>query len=334
LQLKNLISRGTFWRRIIQYGFLLWCVYIGIMFGIFVQQFRSVGMAAISRPPSVEAFLPIGSLISFRYWLDTGIVHTFHPAGLVLFVTFVVMSLLAKKSFCSFVCPVGTVSERFWKGGERLFGRTWRPYRWIDTSLRSLKYMLLYFFLSITFFKMPAVAIKPFLNSPYWAIADVKMLDFFTGISLLAIIIIAALALLSIPYRNFWCRYLCPYGALVGLASYFSPWKIRRNEKTCIGCGTCGRVCPSYLPVDRKSVVRSVECTGCLTCVSNCPEDKALAMSIPFWNRPLPAWVFPVFVLTVFAIGVGWGMASGHWHTSLTSTDYKTLISMADRIGH
>jgi len=57
-------------------------------------------------------------------------------------------------------------------------------------------------------------------------------------------------------------------------------------------------------------------------------------MSIPFWNRPLPAWVFPAFVLTVFAIGVGWGMASGHWHTSLTSADYKTLISMADRIGH
>ena len=57
-------------------------------------------------------------------------------------------------------------------------------------------------------------------------------------------------------------------------------------------------------------------------------------MTLPTLKRPLPLWVYPAFVLAIFSMGVGWGMASGNWQTSLTIADYKTLIPMAMGIGH
>lgn len=331
---KAAFRRGSFLRAVIQWCFLFWCLFAGIRFGLFVTGFEGGGVPSVPRPPSVEGFLPIGALISLRHWLSSGVIHTFHPAALVLLVTFLAMSLLGKKSFCSFICPVGTLSERLWRAGKKALGRNWSLWTWLDVPLRAAKYLLLYFFINIAFVQMPAKALGGFLSSPYWAVADVKMLYFFTRMSSLTLAVLIILAILSLPIKNFWCRYLCPYGALVGVLSLASPWKIRRREDACTQCGTCRLKCPFDLPVDRKTVVRSVECTGCLTCVTNCPADGALAMALPLTKHPLPAWVYPLFVLTIFSFGVGWGMASGHWQTSLTLQDYKVLIPMAPGIGH
>ena len=76
----------------------------------------------------------------------------------------------------------------------------------------------------------------------------------------------------------------------------------------------------------------SPECTGCLTCVSSCPEEGALSMA--FCKRPVPDVAFVVIVLLLFAGGVMAGMLSGHWQTSLTYDDYRQLIPQALRPGH
>jgi hypothetical protein len=57
-------------------------------------------------------------------------------------------------------------------------------------------------------------------------------------------------------------------------------------------------------------------------------------MAPPRLRRPLPAWVFPVTVLCLFAAGVGGGMLTGHWQSSLTYDDYRQLIPMAAMFGH
>jgi polyferredoxin len=75
-------------------------------------------------------------------------------------------------------------------------------------------------------------------------VADIKMLHFFTNISALAFGVLVALSVFSIFVRNFWCRYLCPYGALLGGLSFVSIFKIHRNEDTCTRCHQCTRSCP------------------------------------------------------------------------------------------
>ncbi len=114
----------TTWRALIQWGFFSWVIFIGIRFGMFVRHFESGGATPfVSRPPGVEGFLPIGALVSLKYWLVTGTVNNIHPAAMVIFLSVLLMSLLSKKSFCSWLCPVGTISEAVRKMVKGLFGR-------------------------------------------------------------------------------------------------------------------------------------------------------------------------------------------------------------------
>jgi polyferredoxin len=274
-------------RLVIQALFLVWCIFIGIQFSLFVRHFATFGaMPYYSRPPGVESFLPIGALVSLKAWLTAGILDPVHPAALILFVTFLAMALLARKSFCSFICPVGTISEWSWKLGQKLFGRNFKVWYPLDLLLRSLKYLLLLFFAKIILVDMPLPAIRQFLAGEYWAVADVKMLQFFTNMSLLSVGVILLLTLLSLVYKNVWCRYLCPYGALLGLLSMLSPVRVRRNLQSCTDCGTCSRVCPARIDVQTKHSVASAECTGCMTCVHNCPEQNTLQISTPLVRSP------------------------------------------------
>ena len=322
-------------RSVVQWCFMFWVVGIGIRFGMFINSVESgAAVPMVSRPPGVEGFLPIGALTSLKYWLVSGEIHPVHPAALVIFLAILLMSLLAKKSFCSWLCPVGTISEGAFKLGRRLFGRNFRVWRWLDVLLRGIKYLLLLLFVKFILLDMSAEALRGFLDAPYWAVSDVKMLHFFTSMSVTTIAVLACLTFLSLFYKMFWCRYLCPYGALLGLASIFSPFKIRRDQAGCTGCQRCSAACPSGLAVHSCTAVSSPECTGCLTCVANCPEQNVLAMQPVFWKLPLPVWVFPALVVLIFVAGIGAGMVSGHWHSSLNYADYQRLIPLVPYLGH
>jgi len=256
-----------------------------------------------------------------------------HPAALVLLLTFIALAVLAKNAFCSWICPVGTLEDGLWRVGRRLTGRTLVLWPWLDRLLRSAKYLLLLFFLKLIVIDMPAAALQGFLSSPYWAVADVRMLRFFTAPSALTASVVAGLAVLSLFLRNAWCRYLCPYGALLGLLSLFSPLKVRRRAESCIDCRRCSNGCPGRIRVHAQTAVRHVECTACLTCVASCPVPETLQMRLPFWRRPLAGWSFALVVMLVFAGGVGAGILGGHWETSLSYRDYQFLIPNADRLG-
>ncbi len=85
--------------------------------------------------------------------------------------------------------------------------------------MRGLKYILLGLFVAVIGF-MSATALEDFMSTPYGLVADVKMLNFFRDIGITAAVVIGLLVLLSMLVQNFWCRYLCPYGALMGFASF------------------------------------------------------------------------------------------------------------------
>lgn len=326
---------GSTLRIAVQWICMVWVAGIGVRFGMFVNSAESGAVAPlVSRPPGVEGFLPIGALTSLKYWLLTGNVHPVHPAALVIFVTILLMSLLAKKSFCSWLCPVGTLSEAAHKIGRRLFGRNFRIWLWLDLLLRGIKYLLLLLFVVFILLGMSRAALVTFLDAPYWAVSDVKMLHFFTKMSGTTMTVVLLLTFLSLFYKMFWCRYLCPYGALLGLASLLSPFKVRRDAALCSGCQGCSAVCPSNLEIHSCTAVSSPECTGCLTCVERCPEQNALAMQPFFWKRPLPVWAFPAIVLVLFMGGIGVGMVSGHWHSSLSYHDYQRLIPLVQSLKH
>lgn len=163
--------------------------------------------------------------MQLKYFLSTGQVPNMHPAGFFLFTSFLVISFVFRKSFCSWICPAGTASEHLWKLGRSVLRRTLQLPRWADIPLRSLKYVLLSFF-AYAVLGMSAASIAEFLHSPYALIVDVRMLNFFRYLSGTAAWVVFGLVIASIFIQNFWCRYLCPYGGFLGLVSLFSPTRI------------------------------------------------------------------------------------------------------------
>ncbi|HLB24804.1 MAG TPA: 4Fe-4S binding protein, partial [Nitrospirota bacterium] len=287
-------------RLAVQWGFFLFTLFLGYRFWQFVRFYETRGAAPyVPHPDGVGAFLPIGALTSLKYWIVTGSIHPAHPAALFIFVGAVAVSVAVKKGFCGWICPVGLISGRLYKPWDKIFKKNVRPPRWVDWPLRSLKYLLLIFFFWAIVLGMNVQGLHNFLDGDYWMVADVKMLKFFMNISYTALIVILALALLSLPIRNFWCRYLCPYGALLGIFGLVSPFEITRDEEKCNHCMKCTRNCPAYLPVEAKKRVFSPECTSCMTCLSGCPK-KAITCSTPGRKFSLPAWAFPAVVLGVF----------------------------------
>ena len=334
------LDRSQLYRRSFQGAFLLLNLWLGVKFYYWVREYE-IGLidTNLRRPAGVEGWLPIAGLMNLKYWLLSGEIPQVHPAALFLLLTFLAMSFLFRKAFCSWLCPVGTISEYLWRAGKKVFRRNFHLPRWVDLPLRGLKYLLLGFFLwAIS--TMSVMGIREFMLSPYGLIADVKMLNFFRHIGETGLIVLGIFVAASLFVPNFWCRFLCLYGALLGLTSWLSPTRIRRNTGKCIDCAKCAKACPSALPVDKLVQIRSVECTGCLECVAVCPAQDALAMSLTkiLAEEPqratIPAWAMAVGIAVLFLGVAGFAKATGHWESAIPTSVYERLVPNADQAAH
>ena len=328
--LEQLKNDSQFFRSTVQAAFALLCVWIGIEFYLFMQWGMSAGVEPyFERPPGVEGFLPISALMGVLHWIGSGSLNTIHPAGTIILIGFIAVSVIMKKAFCSWMCPVGTISESLWMLGQKLFKRNIVVWKWLDYPLRALKYLLLFFFV-YSIASMSVQELEIFINSPYNKVADIKMYLFFAEISQFALWTIIILMLFSVVIKNFWCRYLCPYGALLGLTGLLSPLRITRTKETCIDCELCTKVCPSNIKVHAIGQVWSDECTSCLRCVEECPVKDTLLLRI---NKSAPAvsnWVMGSLVVGVFLAITGLGMLTGHWKNSVQKEEYLYRFQRLD----
>lgn len=318
-------------RPLIQAGFSLVCLWIGWRFCIFLQSLNHP--VRLSRPASVEAFLPISALLGLKRLFLTGAWDPVHPAGLALFLSLLAGAFLFRKAFCGYVCPVGFVSGLLERIGRRLGLARTGP-RLLDRILTSLKYILLFFFLK-TVFSMDLMAIEQFIRSPFNITADARMFRFFSAPSMTTLGVLFALAILSIVFRNAWCRWLCPYGALLGLFSWLSPAAVHREVGTCIGCGRCDAACPSGIPVSTLKTIRRPGCIGCGNCVEVCPAnrggspDKTTAcLSFEAFGSTLPRHT--VALGTAGVILAAWlaASAAGYWDSMLPEAMVRKFYIM------
>lgn len=317
----------AFLHRLIQWGFLLFMLAVGIQFALFVRWAMSASEFFVPRPPAVEAFLPISALLALKRLLLTGAYDSIHPAGLTILLLGLTLALLARKSFCGLLCPIGTVSGMLFRLGKRL-GVAWTPPRWLALLLTLPKYVLLLFFVQILLVAMGGEDIEFFLRSRYNLVADSKMLLFFLPPAPLTLAILGILLCGSLVLPGFWCRGFCPYGALLGLISLCSPLAVRRNPSLCSQCGKCARACPSGIPVQRRLRVSDPECVGCLECVSACPQQDCLSLHAGYTKARsfrLPWWGLAALTLLLVAAFYLWARVSGHWESSIPQGMFRLL---------
>ena len=324
-------------RRLVQWIATWVVILIGVKFTLWVVPHLAGRWPEVSRPPGVEAFLPIGGMLATKHLLLSGVVDPIHPAGLAIFLGICLMSVVVAKSFCSHLCPVGLISELLGRLGIRGMGKNMRLPKWLDIPLRSLKFLLLGFFAWAVWFTMDGSDVAAFLESPYNKVVGAKMWLFFAEPSRLTIGVLGVLVLGSIFIRDLWCRYLCPYGALVGILGRLSPLKVTRDADLCTDCHGCTRVCPAQLPVHTMGRVSSIECTSCQDCVVACPVEGCLAVRPPrlgrraTWLRPVTA----VAVAVIIYVGVVAGFRiAGHWHSNITEAEFHERLQNIDSPGY
>lgn len=317
-------------RRWVQVVMTLVIVAIGIQFTLWVTAHLNGKLPSVSRPPGAEGFLPIDGMMATRHLLYTGEIDPIHPAGLAIFLGICVMSVVVAKSFCSHLCPVGLVSEWLGRLGIHMVGRSLTPPKWLDIPLRSLKFLLFGFFGWAVWFAMSPHEIEAFLQSPYARVVDAKMWAFFAPPSTTTIVVLAILVVGSVFVRDLWCRYLCPYGALVGVLGRFAIFKVSRDADICTDCRACTAVCPARLPVHQLGRVSSIECTSCQDCVVSCPVEGCLTIRAPRvfggwqrWMRPVTAVALAVGLWVVI---VGGFRVTGYWHNDISEQEYNHRI--------
>ncbi len=303
-----------------------------IKFGHFVNTITSENQ--YPRPAGVDAWLPISSLMNIRYFFYTKEVHPYHPAGFFFLITAIFVSFLFSKAFCAWVCPFGFLSEILVNLRKLILKKELKIPGILDHFLRSLKYFILSFFIYVIF-KMDFHSLKNFLDSDYNKVADIKMYYFFAEISAFSLEVIIALLVLSFLFNFFWCRYLCPYGALMALFGLLSPFKIKRDIKRCTSCSKCASACPQYIKTDKVKTVVSDACNFCLMCVSNSSsKDNALNVNLIFSRLKLNLIFVPLLIIFLFVFTKFIAIKMGLWENNITNREYKELILKIDGLSH
>jgi polyferredoxin len=319
-------------RFLIQAGFALFCLFAGYRFYLFYLWGTGQSSTYVARPPSVEAFLPISALVGLKRLILSGHYDMIHPAGLTIFLAALCIGLFLRKGFCGWICPVGFTSNLAEKAGRKL-KILWQPPVWLDLPLLSLKYLLLFFFLYLIAWKMTLVEIESFHNSPYNIAVDAKMLLFFLVPSGLSAGIMIFLIVVSFIIRNFWCRYLCPYGALLGVLALVSPFQVKRDQDSCIDCKKCEKTCPASISLTSKNTIRTAECIGCTECVSVCPVNDCLTLALP-GRKKNSILLLPAAVLTTYILFYAVSLLTGHWYSEVPPEVMKKFYSIIAELPH
>lgn len=188
--------------------------------------------------------------------------------GVFLGILFMVVSMIWGRVFCGYICPLGSVQEFLFylcRKGKR---PKQIPY-FAERRLSKLKYWIL----SIT-----SLLVIFGLSWLYINLCPIFALSQFIAISLGGFAILIGIIVSGIIWERAWCRFLCPYAALMNITQTIGALfgikrsKIRRNLERCIDCGICSLYCPMNLDILSEEYVSSVDCIHCMRCSRKCPK--------------------------------------------------------------
>lgn len=318
-KLKHIITSRWLWKSF----FLAYFVFAVVRLLAFERWARGEG-PFVARPEVVGGILPIGHFTSFFGWLRGGGWDPYLPAGLVIIIGAIALSVLFKRGFCGWICPVGTVWEAFAALGRRVMGRNVRVWRALDLFGRGFRYVLAAMFM-VGLLLVPVSEAVAFRELPYMWVADLKIIHLMAEPTWIAVALFAGA--LSFLFGPVWCRYACPLGGLYSALGVASPCTIERDEASCTHCKRCSKVCHAFVEPEKTRRVLAPECDGCMDCIEACPVEGCLEAKA-FSRARIAPWVWPLLVVGLWLIIFGFASALGQWKSGLPPEAFKSAIDM------
>lgn len=294
---KKLQMANRWIRFIILIVFLIFITAIGIM-----HQFFN-----INKPASVDALCPFGGIESFYTLVTSGkMLKNIALSSFILLGAILFTALFFRRTFCGNICTLGTLQEIFARIGKLLFKKHFLMPKIIDKPARFLKYLILLLVIIFSA-KLGTLVIRPY--DPWVAYQHLLGSDLLTDLKFGLIILIISLAG-SLFYDRFFCRYICPMGAFLGIINRIGWFRVTRNPSTCINCLTCNKTCPVNIHVQSLEKVNSSECINCNECINSCPVKDTLYLSGPFKSR-IPALLMLLISVFIYTGIVGVNTLTG-----------------------
>ncbi len=217
---------------------------------------------------NLHTICPFGGVVNlYTYFVEGGYVAKLHAAVFVMLLALLVGLILTGKSFCGWICPLGSIQQGLGWIGRRLWPRAYNKLpRWLDGALQYLKWAVLVWVLVQTA-RTGRLIFQDW--DPYFTLYHIWTDE----IALTGYVVTAATVVISFFVPRPFCRYACPLGAFNGIFNSFSFIRIKRDAQTCTDCGRCTKVCPVNIDLCASTTIRSIECTRCLQCIEACPQN-------------------------------------------------------------
>lgn len=233
---------------------------------------------------SLHALCPFGGVVTLYNLFTLGtFIKKIHMSAVILMSIIFVLAILFGPVFCGWVCPLGSVQEWIGKAGRKVFKNKYNNFvpKKLDRILRYARYIVLILVVYVTSISGYILFDK---IDPYNALFTFWSEE----VSVMALVVLAITLLLSLFIERPWCKYACPYGALLGISNKFRIFKIKRNKNTCISCKKCDRSCPMNIPVSNVEYVNDLQCISCFECTSerNCPVKDTVNMQNKSFTLP------------------------------------------------
>ena len=225
---------------------------------------------------SLHSVCPFGGVVSiYSLFTEGTFVQKIHESSFVILGIVVFLGILFGPVFCGWVCPLGSVQEFVGKIGRKLFKDKYNrfiPYKY-DKYLRFLRYVVLAWVVYMTAFTGKLVFSD---IDPYHALFNLWSSELAIG----GVIVLSLTLFASLFIERPWCKYACPFGAVLGLTNLIRIFKIRRNPVTCVGCQKCSKACPMNINVAAQENIKDHQCISCLKCTSevSCPIDNTVEL--------------------------------------------------------
>lgn len=247
--------------------------------------------------------------------------HSFNPSVLlpqiVATVAVIPLTMVLGRFFCGWMCAFGSmgdfiyeISSKFWKRKPRISQR-------LDRVLKLVKYLWLAILVAVVW----VLGSKAFASADPWdAFGMLLTVGKPPAFSLVLTTLLPAFFLLvgilvgSVFVHRFFCRYLCPLGAIFAIVSKARVTHIQKERTSCGKCRACTNACPMGIALYRSDKVRSGECIECMACVSACPRHNAELAISESSVRPAAAGVMAATVMagTYYAGTFSTSLLSSH----------------------
>ena len=272
--------------------YLRWIILGVILGGSMIIHFLHINKGAMY--PSVHAICPVGGLENLWAWVGgKANLQKLFAGTMTLFFFTLAFALVFGRAFCGNICPFGALQEFIGKITRKKINVPVKA----DKVLRYLKYLVLVF-VTVMAWITATIWISPY--DPYNAFAHIwSGSEMFKEMSIGFIILVIVLAA-SVFIDRFFCKYLCPAGAMYGIITKIGFTKIKHSTCSCCSsCGQCTKACPMNIDVSKIDTVKSAECISCGQCVTACPS-KNDCIKITVIGKKIKQLVFVIIIPLIF----------------------------------